>query len=302
MQSRHQFIHRRKFLRQSALISAGSAALISPSILHAAASIAPITVGDIMDRFIQQIPTAPFPETVDTLKAGEKNIVVTGVVTTMFATMEVINKTIREKKNFIIAHEPTFYNHLDNTSQLEGDSVYQQKARLLREHNIAVWRNHDYIHSIHPDGVRLGLMKQLGWESKYNPADPSIVNIDPVPLSGLIWQIKDRLGISMVRFIGDPEQSCSRILLLPGAAGGARQIAAISEKKPDLAICGEVSEWETPEYVRDSRTSGKNLSLLVLGHADSEEPGSSFMANWISEKFPGLPVSHIPSGNPFDFA
>src|SRR5947209_8171559 len=69
---------------------------------------ASVTVGEVMDVFIKQVPGAPLPNTVDTLKAGSRNTVVTGIITTMFATIDVINKAIDAKANFIIAHEPTF--------------------------------------------------------------------------------------------------------------------------------------------------------------------------------------------------
>src|SRR5687768_1119602 len=74
------------------------------------------TVGEIMDLFIKEVPGAPFSQTVDTLKSGSRDIKVTGIVTTMFATVEVIRKAIALNAQLIIAHEPTFYNHLDDTS------------------------------------------------------------------------------------------------------------------------------------------------------------------------------------------
>ena len=55
-----------------------------------------LTVGQVMDKFISQIPGAPFSDTVDTLKAGDRSIKVTGIVTTMFATIEVIRKAIAD--------------------------------------------------------------------------------------------------------------------------------------------------------------------------------------------------------------
>ena len=129
-----------------------------------------ITVGEIMDRFIIEVPGAPFENTVDTLKAGNRDIVVTGIVTTMFATLEVIHKTIALGANFIIAHEPTFYNHRDDTTWLESDKVYRHKAGLLKKHGIAVWRNHDYIHRHVPDGVQTGVIAKLGWEKLCVPS------------------------------------------------------------------------------------------------------------------------------------
>lgn len=122
------------------------------------------TVGQIMDLFIKQIPNTPFTTTVDTLKSGSRDMQVKGVVTTMFATVDVIKKAIATGANFIIAHEPTFYNHQDQTDWLKEDNVYHFKAGLLQKNNIAVWRNHDYIHSVKPDGVQSTLIARLGWQ------------------------------------------------------------------------------------------------------------------------------------------
>jgi putative NIF3 family GTP cyclohydrolase 1 type 2 len=254
-----------------------------------------------MDMFTSQIPGAPFSSTVDTLKAGNRDIEVTGIVTTMFATIEVIRKTIALGANFIIAHEPTFYNHQDETTWLANDEVYRYKADLLKQHNIAVWRNHDYIHSLNPDGVRMGLLKQLGWSAYYNPTAANVMMLPATSLGSLIAHVKQKLLISKVRYIGNPDQSCQKILLMPGASGGTRQIQAMSKEKPDVLICGEIQEWETAEYVRDAQARGQNLSLIVLGHIASEEPGSEFMACWLKEKVPGIKVTHILSNNSLSF-
>lgn len=259
------------------------------------------TVGQIMDLFIKAVPGAPFENTVDTLKAGRRETVVTGIVTTMFATVPVIQKAIDLKANFIMAHEPTFYNHLDETDWLQNNEVYQFKADLLEKHHVAVWRNHDYIHRLVPDGVRAGVMAQLGWEKYYQATNPYVMNLPTQPLRTLIQQVKERLKITNLRYIGDLAQPCAKILLMPGAAGGKRQIEALQKEQPDVLLCGEIQEWETAEYVRDARAQGRQLALVVLGHAVSEEPGAAFLATWLKEKLPGLPVTHVPSLNPFTY-
>ena len=295
---------RRKFIYNFTKTAGVAALLASPVISHADsffAPAAPVTVGEVMDMFISQVPGAPFSSTVDTLKAGSRDIQITGIVTTMFATIEMIRKAIALGANFIIAHEPTFYNHQDETTWLANDDVYRFKADLLKQHNIAVWRNHDYIHSINPDGVRMGLLKQLDWQGYYNAASTNVLMLPATPLSSLIGHLKQKLFIDKVRYIGDPKQSCQKILLMPGAAGGTRQIQAMSKEKPNVLICGEIQEWETAEYVRDAQAKGEKLSLIVLGHIASEEPGSEFMANWLKEKLSGIKITHILSNNSLSF-
>jgi len=80
---------------------------------------AELTIRDVIDKLQADVPGAPFPQTVDTIKAGDWGQPVKGIVTTMFATDVVIEKTISLGANFIIAHEPTFYNHLDETACTE---------------------------------------------------------------------------------------------------------------------------------------------------------------------------------------
>ncbi len=294
---------KRAFLKTSTTLAAGSALILSSPIgsLARGYPTESLTVGQIMDLFISAVPGAPIANTVDTLKSGNRDIKVTGIVTTMFATLEVIKKAIDLNANFIIAHEPTFYNHLDATDWLEKDNVYRFKADLLSKHNIAIWRNHDYVHSHFPDGVKSGVIARLGWEKYFNPNTNHLVVIPDITLKKLIEHIKDKLGISTVRYIGDLSQSCKKILFNPGFNSGSRIIPVIASEKPDLVLGGEVQEWEIPEYIRDARMTGQRISLVVMGHADSEEPGSDFMAKWLNEKLPGMNVTHIPAKNPLSF-
>ena len=262
--------------------------------------VASVTVQQIIDAITKDVAVGG--NTVDTLKAGKPDMVVTGIVTTMFATVDVIRKAIDLKSNFIIAHEPTFYNHTDEVSWLEKDEVYQFKKELLEKNGIAVWRMHDYIHAFRPDGVLTGVLQALGWEKYYNPAEPRIVKIPPVKLSKLISHVKEKLSIDTLRYVGHGDQMCERIAVFPGASGGRGQIAALSALKPDVMICGEVSEWETSEYVRDAQAMGRKQSLVVLGHARSEQPGMKWLKNWLQPRYPELTITHIPAGNPFSFA
>lgn len=297
-------INRRKFISNTGKIIGTSLVLASPMVSAASSFFKldePVTVGKIMDLFINEVPGGVKTNTVDTLKSGSREIKVTGIVTTMFATIDVIKKAISLGANFIIAHEPTFYNHADETNWLKNDDVYQYKFNLLKQHNIAVWRNHDYVHSLVIDGVRKGVVEQLGWQN-FGALDQPVFNLKPAPtLAELIAHIKQKLNINMLRYVGKTNQLCQKVLLIPGASGGRNQISAIMKYKPDVLMCGEISEWETAEYVRDANAKGDQLSLVVLGHIASEEPGSAFMANWMKEKFPAIKTTHLHPGNSLSF-
>jgi len=297
-------ISRRRFIYNAGTVAATGALLSVPLINEAADAVKAdktYTVKQVMDLFIKQVPGGALTSTVDTLKSGSPDTRVTGIVTTMFATIAVIRKAIDLGANFIITHEPTFYNHADNTEWLADNEVYKYKAGLLKQHNIAVWRNHDYIHRLVPDGVTMGVLAQLDWQQYADHTIPNILTMPATPLKEIISHAKAKLHIEKVRYIGGPGQQCTRVLFMPGAPGGQRQIEAIAKVKPDVLVCGELQEWETAEYVRDARAKGDKIALVVLSHIASEEAGSEFMLNWLKKNVPEIKATHIYCGNSLSF-
>jgi putative NIF3 family GTP cyclohydrolase 1 type 2 len=293
-------ITRRKFITNSA-ISAGGLALIAmkPALAHGLLT-APkqYTVQQVIDLILKEGNLSPIPDTVDTLKSGDANMIVTGIVTTMFATVDVIKQTAKLGANFIIAHEPTFYNHRDDPNWVKDNDIVKQKQALLKKHNITVWRFHDYIHSLKPDAVDYGNMKKLNW-LPYFKSDSPTLTIPQTNLRALVQHIKTSLGIAHVRVIGDLKQTCSRITYLPGAPGGKMQVSFAETDKPDVLIVGELSEWETAEYIRDARLLASKISLIILGHNMSEDPGMEYFVDWLQPKLIGVKITHIKSGDPF---
>lgn len=261
-----------------------------------------LTVQQLIDLILKEVP-GTLPNTVDTIKIGDPDQRISSVVTSMFPTIEVIRKTIELKANFIIVHEPSFYNHQDETAWLANDEVFQYKRSLLTKNKIAVWRFHDYIHRHSPDGVMEGVLQKLAWKKFQDPDRNTVFNLEsPRPLRQIVEEAKRSLGIANLRIVGSLDDMCQKVLLLPGAWGGRPQITQLMETKPDLILCGEVAEWETSEYIRDARAMGLKRSLVVLGHAQSEEPGLAWLVEWLKEKAPQIKATHIPSLTPFTFA
>ncbi len=260
-----------------------------------------VTAGQIIDKFISEVPGGKLNETVDTLKSGSLDMQISGIVTTMFATVEVIKKTIALGANFIIAHEPTFYSHPDSIDWLQKNPTYEYKKNLLKDNNITIWRCHDYVHKMTPDPVTIGVLKRMGWEDKQINKNPNLIQLSNQTLKDVIFSLKSKMGVDQVRYIGDLTQTCNKVLYIPGAAGSTTHIAAMKLFKPDVLICGEVEEWTTVEYIRDSMARGQVISFILLGHIASEEPGSEFMFNWVKERYPAILSKHIPSGNSLSF-
>ena len=301
VQAHRQIKDRRIFISQVLKASLASAFVLSAGESGARGICAvnkTYTVGDIMDIILKAVPGAPFAKTVDTLKSGSKEMIVTGIVTTMFATIDIIRQAIKANANFIIAHEPTFYNHTDDPAWVSPNHIVKQKQELLEQNKITIWRLHDYLHSFVPDGVDYGVVRDCGWLSYFKPPSP-VLTIPEISLGNLSEHLKKKLKIAHVRVIGNLSQPCSRIALLPGASGGQSHMSTVETEKPDVLIAGEVHEWETAEYIRDMQQMGEKTALIVLGHGVSEEPGLQWLQEWLQPKLEGIKVQHISSGNPF---
>lgn len=287
---------RRIFLKQSLQIAGGAALLGLPVFSHASPATA-YTVSDIIRIILQEAKVTPEPDTIDTLKYGNPETVVTGIISTMFPTVAVVEQAVKLKANLIIVHEPTFYSGFDRTEKLKDNAVMKQKKALLDKYGIVIWRFHDASHSMKPDMILEGFNRQMGWKSG-TESDP-IIHIPAVSLQTLVTQLKKKLNIAHVRIMGDLSRTCSSIALLPGAWGVDKHVEYTETYKPDVLIVGEQVEWETTEYFRDGRRMGLQTALIILGHAVSEEPGMAFFAPWLEPKVPGLKVTHIPTGDPY---
>ncbi|HEY2649183.1 MAG TPA: Nif3-like dinuclear metal center hexameric protein [Puia sp.] len=283
------------------VVKAGAAGVMVTPIYHHFTTNESLTVAQVIERIIAEVPGGKLNETVDTLKSGSGEQVVTGIVTTMFATVKVIQAAVKIKANFIIAHEPTFYNHADDLNWIENNTTAKEKKELLDKYQITVWRFHDYWHRMKPDGILHGFLSKTGWLA-YNPKEENVFQLPAQTFIEILRHIKDSLKIPHIRYIGDESANCSIIALMPGAAGGQRQLKMLIENKADLLIVGESPEWETPEYIRDSRALGKPVSLIVLGHAYSEEPGMEYLVQWLQPKLPGIKITHISTEATYTWA
>ena len=258
----------------------------------------PSTIREIIDHIIAQCGPIN-PDTVDTVKSGDPSKACTGIVCTFLATTEVIKEAIAKGANLIITHEPTYYNHLDETGWLENDPVYRHKRNLLEANNVVVWRFHDYWHRHQPDGILTGFLQTMGWEAYQVKEKEVTCVLPPHSLLEYAHMLQQGLGLKRTFYVGDPYMKATSLALLPGAWGRDAQINQLRREDIDIAVVGEVAEWETCEWVRDAVSAGMKKGLIILGHADSEEPGMRYLVDWLKPQVGDIPVWHVAAGDPF---
>ena len=274
-------------------------------------------VREIISRIIQGTGMEPLEEgkTCDILISGSLDQEVSRVGSTFMATVDVIREAIARNVDFIITHEPTWFTGKDDTDWVREDPVYLEKKRLIEEHGIAIWRFHDHIHMGREDGIYRGFDLDTGWDKYRMPAlkpedevMPGIgfdgcYEIPRTTLRGLAAFLQETFCMADMRYIGDPEMPVSRVGVLVG--GGSLGLGVESmpmqlmyRRNLDVILCGDITEWTLPAYVRDAYQLGKNRAILILGHERSEEPGMKHLGSWMAEVIPGLPVEFLDAKEP----
>lgn len=261
-----------------------------------------ITANDVIERIKKKVGLEWRGDTVDTFKGGDPNGKVTGIAVTMMATMDVLERAAAKNENLIITHEPTFFDHLDVSTQLpqgDNDPVFAEKRAFIESHHLVVWRFHDYWHRRRPDGILTGVIQKLGWEKYQEASNPYLFTIPETTVGQLSEELKKKLGLNAMRVVADRDMKVKRLALSPGSAGFRREAGALEMPDVELLIAGESREWETVEYVADAIAQGRHKALILLSHVPSEQPGMDECTTWLKTFVKEVPVEFVPTKDPF---
>jgi len=258
-----------------------------------------LSAADVIDRIKGKVGIPWRAETVDKIVAGSGSTPVKGIATTMMATFDVVQRAAAAGRNLVITHEPTFFSHQDATDTLAQDTTYQAKAAFIREHDMVVFRFHDHWHGMRPDGIAVGMARELGWEKNADAGNLRQFAFTGMTLGQLADQMRARLGSRSIRVVGDPAMPVARVAASWGYYTFAPPNIAAARPDVDVFVCGETREWETVEYVQDQIASGKKKGLIVLGHVSSEQAGMKYCAEWLKTFVTEVPVEFVAAAEPF---
>src|SRR3954469_16238435 len=100
--------------RRDFIVLTGAGAVAAPFLLDdGVTASAGMTAQEIVDRIKKNIGVEWGNDDVDTFKAGDPATIVTGVVTTSMATLDVLQRAVQAGANLIITAAPTFYSRAD---------------------------------------------------------------------------------------------------------------------------------------------------------------------------------------------
>lgn len=258
-----------------------------------------ITTQSVIERIRQHVGIPWRTKTVDNLIAGSMDTPVTGISTTIMATLDVIQRSAAIGKNLVITHEPTFYLHQETIDMPAEDEVSRCKKALIRDNNMSIFHFHDHWHARRPDGIAIGMLKALGWEGHVDAKNPGLFNFPEIPLARLAQEIASQLNIQTMRVVGNPDLPVYRVAVSWGFLSRDPGIRLLAQPDIDVLITGETHEWEVVEYAQDAITMGKNKALIILGHMLSEQAGMEYCAEWLQSFITEVPIVFIPTAEPY---
>lgn len=257
----------------------------------------------------------PIDESVtrDKILYGNPNVECTGIVTTCWATVDVIKEAHEKGANLIICHEALFWNHGDHQEWLQENKTYLKKKQLLDDTGIVVWRDHDYIHSGIPmedgsytDGIFYGIADKLGWVDYIRKDDLEKnmhYEIPETTMEDLAEFLVERLHLNGVKVIGNKTCKVSKVRIPLHILADANDF--INEADKDGIQCFltmELIDFTLTEYIRDSSMFNFDRSIIGMGHFNLEEPGMEYMLKYLPKAIgENIPLYYIQSGDNYDY-
>ena len=297
-------VSRRDFVRLGA-----AGAVAAPLVLESTrARAAAPTAQEIVDRVRTSLGVEWRSETVDTFKAGDPSTIVTGVVTTSLATIDVMRRAVKAGANMIITSGPTFYSRADRPTPPAGrgraaatpspDPVFTAKNEFIEMNTLVVWRFSDHWRLRTPNPFTAGLIDALEW-TRYRATDnPLTVTVPSVTLERLVEDVSRTLNArGGMRIVGHRSLRVRRIGFLPGSVPIQTTLSVLPQV--DALIAGEIREWESSEYARDTVSEGLPRALILLGRTLSEDPGMNVCAQWLETIVPDVRCRWMPAGDPY---
>ena len=294
-------ISRRTMIGRSAasvaMLSLGSSQLAQARVAGFAA--APLTVQDVLDRMKLHVG-GPWREGgVDHFVSGSPGVAVTGIATAMMATFDALNDAVTAGANLVITHEPTYWSHPDSVADLQDDPLYRTKLDYITAHGLVCFHLHDHWHALRPvDGINYGMAQQMGWTGFMDASNQRIYHLPQTTLLALAQDLRTRLGAQTLRVVGHPAMPVTRVYESWGNCGAFPGISFL-DSDVDALVIGEAQDWDLIAYAQDLVALGEKKALIVLGHVRSEMFGMRFCAEWLKSFVPEVPVTFIPTVEPY---
>ena len=236
------------------------------------------------------------------LLIGDNTKDVNKVLFCLDVTEKVIEKSIKNNVDLIISHHPVIFSGF---KKVTNETSHGRKLLKLMENKIAVYSIHTNA-DFAINGLNDFIMDKFNLEGEkiivnehkfedYNPIKNKMEHVhgglarikilnEKMKLEDLLEKIKDALGISYVRYVGDKNSYVKKIGLVTG--GGSSFMYDIADKI-DVFLTGDLRYHESLDALEEGRI------LVDVGHLESEYLFVDMMEKEMGKFFDGEMIRHF---------
>ena len=208
------------------------------------------------------------------LQIGDINQELTGIITTLEITPEVIENAIENNCNLIFCHHPIIFGGINS---IDNDDFKGKKIIKAIQNNIVIYASHT---PSDMKGFNEYILNRMGFESdgfikeyKENLYYGDFSNVD-IKFKTLVKQIKENLDLDRVIVYGEIDK-VTRIGLVTGS--GMDFVNEAIDKGVEVYITGDITHHHAMDSIE------KGLVLVDISHEGSERYFSCFAENILSE-------------------
>ena len=256
--------------------------------------------GEVLALFENECPMPDYKKVpVDGFKVGGPDDEVHGIATCWMSTQQAIDQARERGLDLIITHEPTFFTHRDVDDDDTADIEHiQAKRRDLEANGPTIFRMHDRWDTFPEYGILDSWSKACGLGERADfDGRIGVYDLADETLGSLAARMKKGLGLSAIRFNGDPESSVRRVGIGVGGWGSMGHMKMALAMGADCFATGASGEIRV---VRLAQEMG--VGVIVAGHGECEEPGMKSMAGWLRPRIPDtIPIQFLTNGPGYRF-
>ena len=253
-------------------------------------------ISDVTE-FLEQIAPLNYQENYDNsgLITGDPNWKISGVLTCLDTTLEVIQEAKIKGCNLIISHHPKIFRAIKKLDvQYYVDKVIIQAVK----NDIAIYAIHTNLDNVLTNGVnetianRLGLINYSILQVKNHPENVIGAGLlaeskEPLSCQDLLFLLKKNLLTGIIKYTKDLGRPINKLAICGGS--GSFLIREAIKQGAEVLISSDFK-------YHDFFEANDQIVLMDVGHFESEQFTKDLLFNLISRNFPNF-ASHCTKIN-----
>jgi dinuclear metal center YbgI/SA1388 family protein len=238
------------------------------------------------------------------LIVGNKNVIITGILTCLDSTEAIVEEAIQKNCNMIVAHHPIVFRGLKS---LTGANYIERTLLKAIRHDIAIYAIHTNLDNVYHFGVNAKIAQRLGLKNTTILDPKKINNTVVIENQSFILEGKNKLvGAGMIGMLEKPLSPTQFLKHLKTnmKVNTVRHTQFFGKNIQKIAVCGGAGGFLLQKAIAQGADAlvtadykyheffdadGK-ITICDIGHYESEQFTSELLVEIISEKFPNFAV------------